>query len=312
MTDLERLSQLKRKRNAVILSHYYTTAEVQQAADFIGDSLVLSEKAATTDAYVILFAGVRFMAETAKILSPQKTVLIVDGHAGCSLADSCPEEKFAEFLKSYPGHTVISYVNTSSAIKALTDIVVTSSNAVEIVGSLPQNEKIVFGPDRNLGRYVAEKTGRNLVLWDGACHVHSQFSADAIRKLKTEHPQAKVLAHPECPDQVLELADVIGSTAAILKFSAKDTCREFIVATENGILHKMKESSPDKKFYPVPSNNPNRKCNDCEYMKLNTVTKMADALENMEEQIILDSELIAKAKRPIERMLSISKELGLL
>lgn len=312
MTDLERLKELKRKKNAVILSHYYTTPEVQQAADFIGDSLVLSEKAATTDANIILFAGVRFMAETAKILSPGKIVLLVDSNAGCSLADSCPADRFAEFLKGYPDHTVISYVNTTSAVKALTDIVVTSSNAVEIVGSLPKDEKIVFGPDRNLGRYVAQKTGRDMVLWDGACHVHSRFSADAIRELKAGHPNAKVLAHPECPDNVLELSDVIGSTAALLKFSTNDSCREFIVATENGILHKMKENCPEKIFHTVPANNPARSCNDCEHMKLNTVAKMADALENLEEQIVLDAQLIEKAKRPIEKMLAISKQLGLI
>ncbi len=312
MTNIEKLIQLKNEKNAVILSHYYTTGEVQSVADFVGDSLVLSEKAATTDADIILFAGVRFMAETAKILSPDKRVLLVDSNAGCSLADSCPAGQFKDFIAQYPDHTVISYVNTTSDVKALTDIVVTSSNAVEIVDSLPKDEKIIFGPDRNLGRFVAEKTGRNMIIWDGACHVHQQFSSEAIRILKKEHPEAKVLAHPECPDSVLKIADVIGSTAALLKFTKKDSSEKFIVSTESGILYQMQKESPSKTFFSVPSSDPCKSCNDCQYMKMNTIDKMVSALENMKEEIFLGEEIIIKAKKPIERMLTISKELGLL
>lgn len=312
MSNIDRLLQLKKEKNAVILSHYYTTSEVQQVADFVGDSLVLSEKAATTDADVILFAGVRFMAETAKILSPEKKVLLVDSKAGCSLADSCPATEFAKFINNYPGSTVVSYVNTTTEVKALSDIIVTSSNAVQIVGSLPEDKPIIFGPDKNLGRYVAEKTGKKLIIWDGACHVHHQFSAEAIEELKKNHPEAKVLAHPECPDNVLSLADVIGSTSALLRFSKQDSAQSFIIATESGILYEMQKNSPSKTFYTVPSTAACRRCNDCEYMKLNSIEKMIHSLENMTEEINLEEDLRKRAKKPIEKMLSISKELGLL
>ncbi len=308
-----KILQLKKELSAVILAHYYTTPEVQDVADFVGDSLALSEKAATTDAKIILFAGVHFMAETAKILSPQKTVLIPDLEAGCSLADSCPAPQFAEFLKKYPDHTVISYVNTTADVKALTDIIVTSSNAVQIVDSLPKDTKIVFGPDRNLGRYVAEMTGRpDMVIWDGACHVHQRFSVEKIVELKKLHPNAKLLVHPECPQPVVLMADYVGSTAALLKASAMDEAQTFIVATESGIIYEMQKASPGKIFIPAPPDDSDCGCNDCSFMKLNTLAKIANALETLSPELTLDEEVIAKAAKPIKRMLEISRELKLI
>ena len=308
-----KILQLKKELSAVILAHYYTTPEVQDVADFVGDSLALSEKAATTDAKIILFAGVHFMAETAKILSPQKTVLIPDLEAGCSLADSCPAPQFAEFLKKYPDHTVISYVNTTADVKALTDIIVTSSNAVQIVDSLPKDTKIVFGPDRNLGRYVAEMTGRpDMVIWDGACHVHQRFSVEKIVELKKLHSTAKLLVHPECPQPVVLMADYVGSTAALLKASAMDEAQTFIVATESGIIYEMQKASPGKTFIPAPPDDSDCGCNDCSFMKLNTLAKIANALETLSPELTLDEEVIAKAAKPIKRMLEISRELKLI
>lgn len=303
----EKIEALKKERNAIILAHYYTSAEVQEVADFVGDSLALSQVAATTKADVILFAGVHFMAETAKILSPDKVVLLPDLGAGCSLADSCPEDKFAEFIKAHPSHTVISYVNTTAAVKALTDIVCTSSNAVQIVESLPRDEKIIFGPDRNLGGYIKSMTGReNMLVWDGACHVHQRFSLERIMELKRENPEAKILAHPECPRPVVIVADMVGSTAQMLKFSQTDSAQTYIVATESGILYEMQKSSPDKKFIAAPSDDASCACNDCAYMKLNTLAKIVRSLETMSPEITLDKDLMDRARVSIERMLSLS------
>ncbi len=308
-----KILKLKEELSVVILAHYYTTPEVQDIADFVGDSLALSEKAATTDAKIILFAGVHFMAETAKILSPEKTVIIPDLDAGCSLADSCPADKFAKFLEKYPTHTVISYVNTTAEVKALTDIVVTSSNAVQIVDSLPKDEKVVFGPDRNLGRYVAEKTGRpDMVIWDGACHVHQRFSLEKIIELKKQYPNSKLLAHPECPQPVVIVADYVGSTAALLKASKEDGANEFIVATESGIIYEMQKASPGKTFIPAPPDDSDCGCNDCSFMKLNTLAKIAKALETLSPEVTLPKEIALKAEKPIKRMLEISRELKII
>lgn len=309
MNTIEKIKELKKQRNAVILAHYYTIGEVQDVADFVGDSLALSEKAAKTDADVILFAGVNFMAETAKILSPQKIVLYVDPNAGCSLADSCPSDDFEAFVAKYPDHLVVSYVNTTAKVKALTDIVVTSSNAVQIIESLPKDQKILFGPDKNLGNYIASKTGREMVIWQGACHVHSQFSLQAILDLKAQNPKAKVLAHPECPQPILIVADYVGSTAELLRVSSKDSANTFIVATESGIIHQMRKLSPDKKFIPVPSD---CGCNDCEFMKLNSIAKIEHALQTLQPQVVMSEELRVKAEKPILEMLERSRKLGLI
>lgn len=313
MTLQERIEQLKRERNAVILAHYYTEGEVQDVADFVGDSLALSQRAATTDADVILFAGVHFMGETAKILSPGKTVLMPDMAAGCSLADSCRADEFAAFVAAHPGHTVISYVNTTAEVKALTDIVCTSSNAVQIVESLPADEPILFGPDRNLGNYIRNVTGReNMVVWDGACHVHEEFSLDKILALKAEHPQAKILTHPECKRPIVLVSDYVGSTAGLLKFATEDRSTDtYIVVTEPGVLHQMRKAAPDKRFIPAPPTDSTCGCNNCNFMKLITLRKMADALERMEPQIVIPEEVRAKAERSIRRMLEISQRLGL-
>jgi len=276
--------------------------EVQDVADFVGDSLALSRQAAETNADIILFAGVHFMAETAKILSPQKKVLIPDKEAGCSLADSCPAEELELFLKSYPDYTVLSYINCSAKVKTLSDIIVTSGNALKIVNSLPKNEKIVFTPDRNLGAYINKETGRKMVLWNGACHVHDQLTADEVFKMKAKYPNAKVLAHPECKATVLALADFIGSTAAMLTFTNSNNASEFIVATETGILYEMQKQNPTKRFYVV--NNPETcACNDCEYMKLNTLEKIYNALLTESPEIILEKDTIRKALTPIQKML---------
>lgn len=304
------IEKLKKEKNAVILAHYYQDSDIQDIADYIGDSLGLSQEAAKTNADIILFAGVHFMAETAKILSPNKKVILPDLKAGCSLADSCPPDLFAKFKSKYPDHIVITYVNCSADIKALSDIVCTSSNAVQIVESLPKEQKIIFAPDKNLGAYIIKKTGRDMVLWDGACMVHEIFSREKIIKLKERYPNAKLIAHPECEALVLDLADFIGSTTALLNYTKTSDCNSFIVATESGILHQMILSSPDKEFIPAPPNN-NCACNDCPHMKLNTLEKVYNCLKYESPEIILSSELLEKAKSPIIKMLDISAKLGL-
>jgi len=305
------IARLKKEKNAVILAHYYQTGDIQDIADFVGDSLALSQQAAKTDADIIVFAGVHFMAETAKILSPSKKVLIPDLNAGCSLADSCKAEDFAEFLKNYPDHTVISYVNTTADVKALTDIVCTSSNAVQIVQSLPADAKIVFGPDRNLGSYIKNLTGRDMVIWDGACHVHEEFSLERILELKKEHPNAKILAHPECKKPILLVADHVGSTAELLKFSIADDAQEYIVATETGIIHQMHKSNPDKVFIPAPPLDSTCGCNNCNFMKLITLKKLYNTLLYEMPEVVVDEEVSRKAVRSIKAMLDISAKLGL-
>jgi len=304
------INELKKKKNAVILAHYYQDADIQDIADYIGDSLGLSQQAAVTNADIIVFAGVEFMAETAKILSPNKKVLLPDLKAGCSLADSCPADKFQKFKEQHPDHLVISYVNCSAEIKALTDIVCTSSNALQIIESLPKEQKIIFAPDKNLGAYLVEKTGRQMVLWDGSCMVHEIFSVEKIVKLKNKHPKAQLLAHPECETSLLKIADYIGSTTGILNYSVKSECIEFIVATEAGILHQMQKASPFKTFIPAPPNN-TCACNDCPHMKLNTLEKLYNCLLYELPAIEMDADLIERAKKPIVRMLDISAKLGL-
>ena len=305
------IKKLKKEKNAIILAHYYQDADIQDIADYIGDSLGLSQEAAKTNADIIVFAGVHFMAETAKILSPGKKVLLPDLRAGCSLADSCPADKFAEFKKMHPDHLVISYINCTADLKTLTDIVCTSTNAVQIVESLPKEQKIIFAPDKNLGAYIKKKTGRdNMVLWDGACMVHEIFSLEKIVKLKNEHPGALILAHPECEANLLEQADYIGSTTGILNFATKSTAKEFIVATESGIIHQMQLANPGKTFIPAPPNN-SCACNDCPHMKLNTLEKLYNCLKYEQPEIILPADLIEKAKRPIVKMLELSAKFGL-
>jgi len=304
------IEKLKKEKNAVILAHYYQEGDIQDIADYIGDSLGLSQQAAKTDADIIVFAGVHFMAETAKILSPNKKVLLPDIKAGCSLADSCPPHLFRKFKESYPDHLVITYVNCTAELKALSDIVCTSSNAVQIVESLPKEQKIIFGPDKNLGAYVAKKTGRDLVLWNGACMVHEIFSREKITKLKERYPNAKLLAHPECEDVILQMADYVGSTTGILKYATNNPAKEFIVATEAGILHQMQKDNPDKVFIPAPPNN-NCACNDCPHMKRNTLEKLYLCLKNEMPEISVPQHIIDLAVKPIERMLEISAQLGL-
>ena len=304
------IQQLKKEKNAVILAHYYQDADIQDIADYIGDSLGLSQQAAATNADMIVFAGVHFMAETAKILCPDKKVVLPDLKAGCSLADSCPPNEFAAFKAQHPNHVVISYINCTAEIKALSDIICTSSNAEYIVNSLPPEQKIIFAPDKNLGSYLIKKTGRDMVLWNGACMVHEIFSLDKILKLKARHPKAKFIAHPECEAPVLDIADFIGSTTALLKYSEKDSATEFIVATETGILHQMQKASPHKTFIPAPPNN-NCACNDCPHMKLNTLEKVYLCMQYELPELILSEELLIKAKQPIERMLEISARYGL-
>ena len=304
--------RLKKERNAVIMAHYYTVGEIQDIADCVGDSLALAQQATKTDADVIVLCGVHFMGETAKILCPDKKVLVPDVTAGCSLADSCPADEFKAFIEANPGYTVISYVNTSAAVKALTDVVVTSSNAKQIVASFPKDEKIIFGPDRNLGNYINSITGRSMKLWNGACHVHEKFSIEKILDLKKDFPNAKVLVHPECQGPVVKLADKVGSTAALLKYAVTcEDCNDFIVATESGILHEMRKQAPQKNFIPAPPNDSTCGCNDCSYMKLNTLEKLYNALKNGEPEVSVDPSIIERAKLPILRMLEISKKLGL-
>ncbi|MES2593542.1 MAG: quinolinate synthase NadA [Bacteroidota bacterium] len=304
------INKLKKEKNAVILAHYYQDADIQDIADFIGDSLALSQQAAKTDADIIVFAGVHFMAETAKILCPQKKVLLPDLNAGCSLADSCPADKFAAFKAQHPDHLVISYINCSADIKALTDIICTSSNAEQIVESLPKDQKIIFAPDKNLGAYIKKKTGRDMVLWDGSCMVHEIFSLEKITKLKNQYPNAKLVAHPECEAIILEIADYIGSTSGLLSYVAKSDAKEFIVATEAGILHQMNKHNPEKLFLPAPPTN-SCACNDCPHMKLNTLEKLYNCLKYEQPEITLSAELIEKAKKPIIKMLELSAKFGL-
>ncbi len=305
---IDRIKELKQKKNAVILAHYYVDGDIQDIADFVGDSLALARQAAAhaADARIIVMCGVNFMGETVKILCPDKKVLVPDINAGCSLADSCPAGDFERFIAAHPGHTVISYVNTTAEVKALSDILVTSSNALKIIESLPKNEKIIFGPDRNLGSYIAARTGRDLVLWNGACHVHERFSAVGIAELKKLHPEAPVLVHPECPRPVRLLADKIGATSALLEYALKSDANEFIVATESGILHQMRKGAPHKTFIPAPPTDSTCGCNDCAYMKLNTLAKLAECLENETGEIFVAPELAEKALKPIERMLQLS------
>lgn len=301
------IRELAKEKNAVLLAHYYTEGDVQDIADFVGDSLALAQKAATTNADIIVMCGVHFMGETCKILCPGKTVLVPDATATCSLAESCPADKFADFVHAHPDHTVISYVNTSAATKAVTDVVVTSSNARQIVESFPKDAKIIFGPDRNLGSYINAITGRQMLLWDGACHVHERFSVEKIIALKQQHPGARVLAHPECRGAVLRLADVVGSTAALLKYAVESTEREFLVATESGILHEMKKKCPDKTFIPVPPDEPGCACNECSYMRLNTLEKVYACLRDGQPEIQVPADIAEKAVKPIQRMLEMSK-----
>ncbi len=306
----DEIERLKKEKNAVVLAHYYQEPDIQDIADYIGDSLGLSQQAAKTDADIIVFAGVHFMAETAKILSPQKKVLLPDIKAGCSLADSCPPHLFRKFKEKYPDHLVITYVNCTAELKALSDIVCTSSNAVQIVESLPKDQKIIFGPDKNLGAYVAKKTGRDLVLWNGACMVHEIFSREKITRIRERYPQAKLLAHPECEEVILEMADYIGSTTGLLKYATKSSEKEFIVATESGILHQMQKDNPDKIFIPAPPNN-QCACNDCPHMKRNTLEKLYLCMKNELPEITVPEHIIQQAVKPIERMLAISAQLGL-
>lgn len=305
------IRRLAKEKNAVIMAHYYVDGEVQDLADFIGDSLALAQQAARTDAAIIVLCGVHFMGETAAILCPDKKVLVPDPAATCSLAESCPADEFARFVAAHPGHTVVSYVNTTAATKAVTDVVVTSSNARQIVESLPADTPIIFGPDQNLGNYINSLTGRNMILWPGACHVHARFSVEKILALKAEHPQAKVLVHPECKGPVVKLADKVGSTAALLKFAIADEATEFIVATESGILHEMQKAAPQKTFIPAPPDDSTCACNECEYMKLVTLEKLYQCLLNEAPVVTVAPEIAAQAIKPIQRMLEISAQLGL-
>ena len=300
------IEQLKKERGAVILAHYYQKGEIQDLADYIGDSLALAQIAAGLDAKVIVLCGVHFMGETAKILCPDKTVLVPDAEAGCSLADSCDAGEFARFIEEHPGHTVISYVNTSAEVKALTDVLVASSNARKIVETFPKDEKIIFGPDRNLGNYINSVTGRDMVLWNGACHVHEQFSLEKILALKAEHPGAKILVHPECKGPVQRLADKVGSTAALLNYAKESDATEFIVATESGILHQMRKDCPEKTFIPAPPEDGTCACNECSFMKLNTLVKLRDCLRDMAPEVHVDPAVAERARKPIERMLELS------
>lgn len=308
---IKEIEALKKEKNAVILAHYYQTSDIQDIADFIGDSLALSQQAAETKADIIVFAGVKFMAETAKILSPGKKVIIPDLMAGCSLADSCKKEDFEKFINDNPGRTVITYVNTTADIKALSDIACTSSNARQIIESLPEDEKIIFGPDRNLGNYIKSLTGRDILVWDGACHVHEQFSLEAILKLKDENPGAKIIAHPECEKPVRLVADYIGSTSGLLSFVSRDPGEIFIVATEPGILYQMKKAQPGKKLIPAPPKDSTCGCSECNFMKLITLEKIYKSLKFEEPEVTVDPSIIERAAVPIKRMLEISAKLGL-
>lgn len=306
MTIQEEIRQLAREKNAVIMAHYYQRPEIQDVADFIGDSLALAQQAQKTTADIIVMCGVHFMAETAKILCPNRKVLIPDPTAGCSLADSCQAEDLRKWKESHPGYTVVSYVNTSAAVKALTDVVVTSSNALKIVNGLPKDAKILFGPDHNLGAYINAETGREMTLWDGACHVHSRFSVEALIALKKEHPNAKVLAHPECKQVILTLSDVVGSTQALLNYVKQHDDKEYIIATESGVIHEMQKACPEVTFLPVPPEQTEGvgcHCNECEYMRQNTLEKLLACLRNESPEVMVDPEVAREATKPIERMM---------
>lgn len=304
----EEILRLKKEKGAVILAHYYQKGEIQDVADYIGDSLALAQIAEKIEEPVIVLCGVHFMGETAKILCPDKTVLIPDAEAGCSLADSCDAEEFRKFTEAHPDHTVISYVNTSAAVKALTDVVVTSSNARDIVESFDKDAKLIFGPDRNLGGYINSITGRQMLLWDGACHVHEQFSLEKIIELKKEYPEAKLLVHPECKRPVVMLADKVGSTAALLKYAKESDAKQFIVATESGILHQMMKECPDKQFIAAPPMDSTCGCNDCNFMKLNTLEKLRNCLRDGKPEVHVDPAIAERARKPIERMLELGRK----
>jgi quinolinate synthase len=308
---ISEIRNLKEKKNAIILAHYYQTGDIQDIADFVGDSLALSQKAASNNADIILFAGVKFMAETAKILAPDKKVLLPDMMAGCSLSDSCKAVDFEKFINENPGRTVVTYVNSSAEVKAISDIICTSSNAVQIVESLPPEEKIIFAPDRNLGNFVLNKTGRDILVWNGTCHVHEEFSLEAIIKLKSQNPEAKIIVHPECELPVRMVADFIGSTSALLGYTKKDTGNCYIVATEAGIIHQMKKENPGKTYIPAPPRDSTCGCSECSFMKLITLEKILTCLKNEAPEIKLDEKLLLKAQKPIRRMMEISERLGL-
>ncbi len=305
------IRRMCKEKNAIIMAHYYTDGSLQDIADFVGDSLALAQKAATTDAAIIVMCGVHFMAETNKILCPDKVVLIPDLNASCSLAESCPAAEFEAFVKAHPDHKVISYVNTSAATKAVTDVVVTSGNARQIVESFPENQPLIFGPDKNLGAYINSVTGRNMLLWNGGCHVHERFSVEKLIALRKQYPKAKVLVHPECRGAIVKLADVVGSTARLLKYAQESEVKQFLVVTESGILHQMQKSCPDKEFIPVPPDDSTCACNECNFMKLNTLEKVYNTLKYEWPQVDVPQETAEKALRPINRMLEISKRLGL-
>lgn len=305
------IRRLCKEKNAVILGHFYQADEIQEIADFIGDSLALAQWAAKTDAKIIVMCGVHFMGETAKILCPDKKVLIPDVNAGCSLADSCPADEFARFVKQHPDHVVVSYVNTSAAVKAVTDVVVTSTNARQIVESFPKEQKLIFGPDKNLGNYINSVTGRDMLLWNGACHVHERFSVEKIIELKKEYPEAQVLVHPECKGAVAKLADKVGSTAGLLKYAMASDSKDFIVATESGILYEMRKKCPQKNFIPAPPEDSSCACNECNFMRLNTLEKLYNALKYEWPEVNVDAEIADKAIKPIRKMLEISEKLGL-
>jgi quinolinate synthase len=307
---ISEIRRMKAEKNAIILAHYYQTGDIQDIADFVGDSLALSQKAASNNADIILFAGVRFMAETAKILAPEKKILLPDINAGCSLADSCKAKDFKKFIKDNPGRTIVSYVNTTAEIKALSDIICTSSNAISIVNSLPPEEKIIFAPDRNLGNYVLNKTGRDIIVWNGTCHVHEEFSLEAILKLKEQNTDAKIIVHPECELPVRMVADYIGSTAALLKFTKEDNGNCYIIATEPGIIHQMKKENPYKTYIPAPPRDSTCGCSECNFMKLITIEKIYNCLKNEKPEIKLNEKLITAAQKPIKRMLEISGKTG--
>jgi quinolinate synthase len=307
---IENIKSLRKEKNAVILAHYYQTGDIQDVADFVGDSLALAQQAARTGADVIVLCGVHFMGETAKILCPDRKVLVPDLDAGCSLADSCPAEAFGAFVRAHPGHTVISYVNTTAAVKALTDVVVTSSNARQIVESFPEDAPLIFGPDRNLGNYINSLTGRRMLLWDGACHVHEQFSLEKILELKARYPEAEVITHPECKQPVIQVSDFVGSTAALLKHTVESGKGCFIVATESGVIHEMQKRSPRKLFIPAPPNDSTCACNECSFMRLNTMEKLYACLRDEAPEIRVDEAIRRKAVRPILRMLEMSEKMG--
>jgi quinolinate synthase len=306
---VEAIKTLKKEKNALLMAHYYQKSEIQDIADFVGDSLALAWEASQTNADIILLSGVLFMGETAKILSPDKKVLIPDFNAGCSLAESCPAGPFEEFIKQYPGHTVVTYVNTTADVKALSDIVVTSTNAVKIINSIPKDQKIIFGPDRNLGNYLQSISGRDMVIWDGACHVHEKFSVEKIVDLKMKFPEAEVIAHPECKKPVLTVSDFVGSTASLLKYTQTSNKNKFIVATESGILHQMQLASKNKTFIPAPPSDSTCACNDCEFMRLNTLKKIFLTLKYEFPEVQVDEDIRAKAIKPIERMFDLSGDL---